>query len=322
MSWSVYILRCADDTLYTGVARDLTRRLAEHNAGRGAKYTRTRRPVVVAWSEPAHDRSVAQKREWELKQLPRAAKLRLLRTKAPAADEFRGLPGAAFTFLRQLRRHNRRDWFEEHRETYDAALRAPLQALADAMDVRLAGFAPELVGDPKRSLFRIHRDVRFSRDKSPYKTHAALWFYHRDAGRGVGHDAHGGAGFYLHVEPGECRAGGGIWMPPRPSLQRIREALTEDTAAFAGILRAPAFRRTFGPLNDEGILQRLPRGFAADDPAGPWLRYPSFFSSTAIPDAAFARADLPALLERRYRTMLPLVRWLNAAIGFPAAERR
>ena len=111
-----------------------------------------------------------------------------------------------------------------------------MAALVEEMDVRLAELAPEIVGDPKRSIFRIHRDVRFSNDKSPYKTNAACWFYHMDAGRGVGGDApHGGAGFYFHLEPGEScwAAGSGCRRVPRSrasvsgstrSMRRSRDA--------------------------------------------------------------------------------------------------
>ena len=103
--------------------------------------------------------------------------------------------------------------------------------------MRLATLAPEIVGDPKRSPFRIHRDVRFSADKSPYKTHVACWFHHADAGRGVGAATpHGGAGFYFHMEADRASIGGGIWMPPRPTLQRIRERIDEDLARCVKLL--------------------------------------------------------------------------------------
>src|SRR3954465_22824 len=140
------------------------------------------------------------------------------------------------------------------------------------MDVRLAELAPEIGADPKRSLFRIHRDVRFSNDKSPYKTHAACWFYHADAGRGVGSatTAHGGAGFYFHMEPGRASLGGGIWMPPPPTLARIRERIDNEPAAPARPARAPRARR-YGGLAEEAMLARMPRGYDAAHPAAALL---------------------------------------------------
>ena len=190
------------------------------------------------------------------------------------------------------------------------------------MDVRLARFAPEIVGDPHRSTFRIHRDVRFSRDKSPYKTHVACWFYHVDAGRGVGGEAEGGAGFYLHLEPGQCRIGAGIWMPPRPALARLRDALVEELPAFEAIVKAPAFRRRFGGLDMESKLTRMPRGYAVDHPAGAWLRHQSFFVRRFLTDAQALSPRLPATLARDFAALTPFVRWLNMALGYLPLDRR
>ena len=116
-------------------------------------------------------------------------------------NAFTGFRPAAFTFLRGLRRNNRKEWFEAHRDVYETDVREPMRALVDELDAVLGGIAPEFRGDPKKSVFRIHRDVRFSKDKSPYKTHIACWLFHHDAGHGVGQEAHGGAGFYVHIQP-------------------------------------------------------------------------------------------------------------------------
>src|SRR5881398_2783298 len=130
---------------------------------------------------------------------------------------------ATFGFFRGLARNNAKPWFEAHRADYEGQVREPMRALIEEMDVRLARLAPEITGDPKRSLFRIYRDIRFSKDKSPYKTHAACGFRHRDADHRVGSEAErGSAGLYFHLEPGHSFVGGGIWMPPRPSLDRLR----------------------------------------------------------------------------------------------------
>lgn len=326
MPWSVYLARCADGTLYTGVARDAAARIAAHNAGRGARYTRTRLPVTLVHAEPARDRSAALRREWAIKQWTRAEKEDFLvaRTAHPErrALPFTGLRPAALRFLRQLKRHNTRPWFEANRPVYEAEVREPFKALVEEVDLRLARFAPEITGEPRRSLFRIHRDVRFSKDKSPYKTNAACWFYHADAGRGVGGEASGGAGFYFQIAPGECFLGAGIWMPPRPSLNRIRETLAEDWKGFQRIVLAPGFRRRFGLLDQEAMLVRLPRGFAPDHPAAAWLRYQSFTAGRALSEREVLSPRLPQTLERDYRALTPLVRWLNSALGFRAWSRR
>jgi uncharacterized protein (TIGR02453 family) len=195
-------------------------------------------------------------------------------------------------------------------------------ALVEELDVRLAVIAPEIVGDPRRSMFRIHRDVRFSKDKSPYKTNAGCWFYHQDAGRGVGQDAEGGAGYYLHLEPGGCFVAAGIWMPGAAGLARIRSALADDAAGFARIVRSPAFRRRYGRLSEEAMLTRLPRGYTPGHPAEPWLRYKSFTVSRALPVTTVTSPRLAAVLARDFLALRPLVRWLNAALGLPAHARR
>jgi uncharacterized protein (TIGR02453 family) len=229
---------------------------------------------------------------------------------------------ASLHFFSRLARNNRRDWFLPHRPEYEANVLGPLRTLVEELDVRLGTIAPEIVGDPRRSIFRIHRDVRFSRDKSPYKTHAAAWFYHRDAGKGVGQEARGGAGLYFHFAPAGSFAGGGIWMPPRPALARLREAIAEDPAAFEAIVRERRFRRLFGSLDEEAMLKRLPRGFAPDHPAAPWLRYQSFTAGVGLTRREVLSPSLPRLLVQRFAALVPLVRWLNGALGFrPASDR-
>lgn len=319
MPWFVYLARCADGTLYTGVARDAPGRIATHNAGRGARYTRARLPVTLVHAEPARDRSTALRREWAIKQWTRAEKEAFLLTNTPP---FTAIRPAALRFLRQLKRQNTKPWFEANRAVYETELRAPLKALVEEVDLRLARFAPEIVGEPRRSLFRIHRDVRFSKDKSPYKTNAACWFYHGDAGRGVGSEAHGGAGFYFQIAPGECFLGAGLWMPPRPSLNRIRDALAEDCKGFERIVLAPRFQRRFGRLDEEAMLVRLPRGYALEHPAARWLRYQSFSVGRALAERDVFSPKLPAALARDFEALTPLVRWLNAALGFRSRTSR
>jgi uncharacterized protein (TIGR02453 family) len=326
MSWFVYLARCGDGSFYTGIATDPVARLAAHNAGRGARYTRSRGPVALAWIERAESQGAALRRERAIKQWPRRAKKALVkRIRSPAGSDagFAGLRPAAISYLRQLSRNNRREWFEAHRPVYEGELREPMRALIEEVDTRLARVAPEIVGEPRRSLFRIHRDIRFSRDKSPYKTNAGCWFYHRDAGRGVGGEAAGGgAGFYFHLEPGQYFVAGGIWMPPRPTLARLREALAEDHRGLAAILRSPAFRRRFGALDPEHQLVRLPRGFASGHPAEPWLRFQSFTVSRALTESQVLSPKLPDLLVREFAALTPFVRWLNGALGYPAAASR
>ena len=233
-------------------------------------------------------------------------------------------PGA-LTFLRGLKRHNERPWFESNRPVYEREILGPLRLLSEELDVRFARLAPEFVSPPKRALFRIHRDVRFSKDKSPYKTHAALWVFHRDAGRGVGRDAHGGAGFYFHLEPGASMVAGGFWMPSRPLLSTLRDEIAAKQKTFEKIVKTPAFVKRFGALSDDeaGVrLTRVPRGFAKDHPAEHWLRFNSFTASRALADKDVLSPKLVDLMMKDYAALLPLVRWLNGTLGYPSARTR
>lgn len=228
----------------------------------------------------------------------------------------------SLAFLRALARNNNREWFNANRSRYEESLRKPMAALVEELDVRLATIAPEIIGDPRRSMFRIHRDVRFSKDKSPYKTNAGCWFYHQDAGRGVGQDGEGGAGYYVHLEPGGCFVAGGIWMPGAGALAKLRAAIAENPSGFAKIVRAPAFRRRYGRLSEEAMLKRLPRGYAPGHPAEAWLRYKSFIVSRPLTTAMVTSPRLPSTLAADVRALRPLVRWLNDALGLPAKQRR
>jgi uncharacterized protein (TIGR02453 family) len=321
MAWFVYVARCGDGTLYTGVTTDPAARERAHNSGRGAAYTRSRLPVSLVHLEPAAGRGPALRRELAIKRLTRMEKEAMVSHKAAA--RFAGFRPEALGFLRRLKRNNRREWFERNRAVYETEVRDPMRALVEEMDVRLARLAPELTGDPRHSIFRIHRDVRFSADKSPYKTNAACQFYHQDAGRGAGQDAQGaGAGLYFQLEAGQCFVAGGMWMPARPALERIRDGIAESPQTLERLLRAPAFRRRFGRLDDEAVLKRMPRGYREDHPAAHWLRYRSFTATRLMTEREVESPRLPATLIRDFAALVPLVRWLNGTLGYRAWDRR
>src|SRR5262245_24980323 len=196
--------------------------------------------------------------------------------------DFGGFRPAALRFLRDLARNNEKTWFEAHRDVYEREVRDPMRLLVEALDVRLRSIAPEIVGDPRRSMFRIHRDVRFSKNKAPFKTNTGAWLYHRDAGRAVGTVGEGGgAGFYVHIDPTTCFMAGGIWMPARPALLRIREAIAAQPRALPRLTNAPEFRRRFDGLSEETKLRRVPREFPPDHPAAEWLKIQSFTASAS-----------------------------------------
>jgi len=237
---------------------------------------------------------------------------------------FPGFRPAAFQFLRDLGWNNEKVWFEANRDVYEREVRGPMRQLVEALDARLASIAPEIVGDVKRSMFRIHRDVRFSKNKSPYKTNAGAWLYHRDAGRKVGTMGEGGgAGFYFHIDDTMCFMAGGMWMPARPALLRIREAIAAQPTALERLTNAPGFRRRFDGLSEEVKLRRVPQGFPPDHPAAEWLKLQSFTARAFIEPRVVTSSRLVDRLCRDFEVLVPLVRWLNRALGYrPAKARR
>ncbi len=162
----------------------------------------------------------------------------------------------ALAFLRDLKRHNDRTWFNEHKERYERSLRQPFLDFISDAGPELRTISPNLVADPRPSggsLFRIHRDVRFSKDKSPYKTHAGAHF--QLGGKGVH-----GPGYYLHLEPGECFVAGGMWMPEPEVLQAIRQRIADDPSEWnEGPWQARSLRG-----DAEAAATRVRRGSADD----------------------------------------------------------
>lgn len=241
------------------------------------------------------------------------------------SKSFSGFRPASLTFLRALKRNNRREWFEANRPAFEQEIKGPLKRFVEELDVRFAALAPEFVGDPKSSLFRIHRDIRFSKDKSPYKTHAACWIFHRAPGRGVGQTVDGGAGFYFHLEPGASLVAAGLWMPPRPKLQLVRDAIVDDLAGWEKVVQNRAFVKRFGGLSDDEpgvLLKRLPRGYDPGHPAERWLRFNSFTVSRALTDQDALSPKVVDIAMKDYTLMLPLARWLNRALGFLQSKTR
>lgn len=211
------------------------------------------------------------------------------------------------SFLKRLKRNNRREWFTARRDEYEAAVRQPMLAVLERLAVDMRAIAPELLVGPK-SMYRIYRDVRFSENKQPYKTNVAASFWHRTHGKG------GGAGMYFHISPEGVWIGGGMYAPDMPQLHAVREEIAGNLRRFRSIVEAPAFTRALdGGLEGEQ-LQRVPRGFPKDHEAADYLRYRQFLAGREFP-AAFATgpAFYGGLLDV-YRRIAPFVRFLNGAL--------
>lgn len=223
--------------------------------------------------------------------------------------DFQGFTPAAQRFFRSLGRHNNKPWFEANRAGYETAVREPLRALVEELDTAFGTIAPEIIGDPKRSLFRINRDIRFSKDKSPYKTHIGGYIAIDGAGSGPSVPAP----LYLHISPSETFAAAGHYMMLPPQLARFRAALLDDDRGghLAGILRK--LERAGCTIASHEVLQRVPRGVDPAHPRADLLKQKGLIVTfpTLPRDLLVSAALLPWLMTHVKRAA-PLVEWLAA----------
>lgn len=213
-----------------------------------------------------------------------------------------------FTFLSDLRDNNHKAWFDTQRDLYQHIRKA----LVPVVQEIIAGTAetdPTIASsDASKSLFRINRDIRFSNDKSPYKTNMGAWF------------APGGkqsvmAGYYLHLEPGGCFLAGGSYMPMAPELKKIRAHIDYDYKTLQKIADEPAFAQAFGQITGDS-LSSMPKGYAKDHPAAAFLRLKSFTVSHPIGDELALSPALPGYAVQVFATMHPLIAFLNEGLAF------
>ena len=219
-------------------------------------------------------------------------------------EQFKGFPREGVAFLRQLKRNNNRDWFQAHKDGFARWVRAPMEELVNAIGEGLRQFAPEMVADPKVSIYRICRDTRFSRDKTPYKTQVAAVFPVR------GLPKNSGPGLYCHIAPEEVLIGGGIYMPAPELLRAVRQEIAAHPKKFLAIVEGREFRKAFGELEGEQ-LKTVPKGFSSDHAAARYLRFKQFLFGEEHPATlAISPRLLPAILKCFERGM-PLIRFLK-----------
>ena len=211
------------------------------------------------------------------------------------------------SFLRRLKRNNDREWFRLRKPEYETHVRGPMVALLEQLAPDLRRVAPELICDPRVSLYRIYRDTRFSENKAPLKAHVAARFPAAGFPRGQG------AGLYLHVAPEAVWIGGGLYMPLPADLRLIREHIAVNHAALKRMVTGASFRETVGALEGER-LTTMPRGYAKGHPAAEYLPYKQFLAGREL-ESAFATDDrFYAELLNIFRAVAPLVRFLNAPL--------
>ena len=212
-------------------------------------------------------------------------------------------------FLRGLARNNDRIWFEERRAVYERALKAPMLALVEEISAAMEGFAPEHVRPPHKITMRIYRDIRFSKNKLPYKTHLAAWWARR------GMEKTSGGGFYLQVSPQEVMVAAGVYMPEREQLLTIRRWMSENHESYRASVKKLTKARGVGFEDiDAQALTRMPKGFAADDPADELVRAKNWGVRASLPAELALEPTLAREIGRRFKLAAPVVEALNGAI--------
>lgn len=212
-----------------------------------------------------------------------------------------------FTFLKEIKENNNKEWFDANRSRYKD-LREHFINYVTLLVHELGQMDPSVAfQDPKKTVFRINRDIRFSQDKSPYKTNMGSFI--TPGGKNAQN-----AGYYLHIEPGECMIAGGIYMPPSKELKIIRDEVFNNAAEFRSIIEDKEFKETFGELYGEK-LKTAPQGFPKDHPDIDLVRYKSYTVARMVPDSFLTSPDSLNEVMEVYRVMKPLNDFLNHALG-------
>lgn len=212
-------------------------------------------------------------------------------------------------FLSDLKANNNKPWFDANRPAYESA-RADFIALVTQLLDGLASIDTAIGETPlqaKNCIFRINRDVRFSTNKSPYKSNFGAWF-------NAGGKQSPTAGYYLNLEPGGSFVAGGLYMPDAGMLATVRQEIDYNLADFEQILTQPTFVKQFGQLNRDDVLQRPPKGYDAGNPAIEYLKLKSFTASRPLADAALTKPDLVKQVLTAFGSLQPLVTYLNTAL--------
>ena len=215
--------------------------------------------------------------------------------------------GEALKFLRGLKRNNDRVWFEARRGLFEKELKEPMLRLIGEVNEAMAEFAPMHVRPPQKIMMRIYRDIRFSKDKRPYKTHVSAWWV-RD-----GLQKTSGAGFYFSVAPEEVVIAAGVYMPEREQLLAIRRYLAEHHEEFRGVMKGKKLRSLMTE-NDGAPLTRAPKGFPEEHPAIDLLKNKQWGVSARLPVERATKATLLKDVVERFRAAAPMIAMLNAPL--------
>jgi uncharacterized protein (TIGR02453 family) len=225
---------------------------------------------------------------------------------------FKGFPEQSLGFLTQLKANNSREWFQNHKEGYEVLVREPSLAFIGAMADGLSEISPRFRTIPKKvggSLMRIHRDTRFSKDKTPYKTNIGIQFRHE-----MGKDVHA-PGFYVHIEPGFCFLGVGIWHPDSTSLSSIRDFISDNPHAWRSALSHHPFSKHF-QLEGES-LKKAPRGYPSDHELIDDLKRKDFIACRNFDCSTIAKTGFLRYVGDSFSMAAPFMRYLCMAVRVP-----
>ena len=225
--------------------------------------------------------------------------------------DFTGFPKELFVFLKDLAANNNRDWFNANKERYIRYAKEPALAFITTMKERLGEVSASYVADPRASggsMFRIYRDTRFSKDKRPYKENIGCQFRHV-----AGKDAHA-PGFYIHLAPGDSFAGGGIWLPPTPILNKVRDTIDRKQHEWKKIKEFIQTSENIKTMEGDS-LKRPPQGFSADHPYIDDLKLKTFFAGRNLKNGEVTSTGFTELIVSTFQDLVPLMRFINDALG-------
>jgi uncharacterized protein (TIGR02453 family) len=230
----------------------------------------------------------------------------------PPEMPFEGFSEAAFKFLQGLKKNNKKDWFEAHRDWYEDDLREPSKRFVSAMGTAFAEAKLPLISDLKRSLFRINRDIRFSKDKSPYKTHIGIVFPYS----GMKEDEW--SGMYLGFEPDgasgvKAYIGGGCYMPSSPYLKRIRKQIDMKYKELNKLAADKNFKKVYVKGITGESLKRMPQGYEEEHPAAAWLKMKSYTFGADLTKKDLTSPNLPKIVVQKIKAAQPVLKFFAEA---------
>jgi uncharacterized protein (TIGR02453 family) len=230
------------------------------------------------------------------------------------AASFPGFSPDALKFFRDLDKHNQREWFEERKPFFLSHVKAPMEALVEALGAEMLKFAPEAVTSPQKAIYRIYRDTRFSGDKTPYKTHLGASFFRHDLGK------HIAGGFYFEVSHKHVGIAGGVYSPTPENLRLQRLHIMDNYPRFLKVAQEKKLVAALGELQGDR-LSRPPKGFPPDHPAISWIRCKHWYYWKELPADLATTPELLPALALRFRLMAPLISFFNEPLAADKQRR-